>query len=298
MRNNNLKIWKVGSALLIISRNTTNLLTFVEVLPFILFAFTLLAMYIDSHTHLEMPDYDHDRDAMIMRALDQGIEKIITVGIDKKECEQALELAAAYSFIFVALGLHPHNAKKSNNNFLDFIKEHSRHKQVVALGEMGLDFFKNWSPRNDQIKCFHDQLALARELKLPVIIHDRDAHEETLQILREERVWETGGVIHCFSGDYKMAASCVDMGFFISIPGTITFKNTAILQEVVKKIPLESILIETDSPFLAPVPFRGKRNEPAYVRYVAEKITEIKKVPLETVASVTTDNAKKLFSFD
>jgi TatD DNase family protein len=254
-------------------------------------------MYIDSHAHLEMSDYDHDRYEMIKRALDQGIEKIVTIGIDKKECEQAIELAATYPFIYVALGLHPHNAKKSDNNLFDFIKENALHKKVVALGEMGLDFFKNWSPRNDQIRCFHDQLALARELKLPVIIHDRDAHEETLQILREERAWEAGGVIHCFSGDFKMAAACLDMGFFISIPGTITFKNTASLQEVVNKIPLESILLETDAPFLAPVPFRGKRNEPAYVRYVAEKIAEIKKLPLETVASLTAHNACLLFKF-
>jgi len=254
-------------------------------------------MYIDSHAHLEMPDYDHDRDEMIKRALDQGIENIVTIGIDKEECEQAIKLSATYPFIYVALGLHPHNAKKSDNKLFDFIKENARHKKVVALGEMGLDFFKNWSPRNDQIKCFHDQLALARELKLPAIIHDRDAHEETLSILREERAWESGGVIHCFSGDFKMAAACIDMGFFISIPGTITFKNASILQDVVMKVPLESILIETDAPFLAPVPFRGKRNEPAYVRYVAEMIAEIKKVPLETVALVTTINAKRLFNF-
>src|SRR5512136_1362903 len=121
-------------------------------------------MYIDSHAHLEMSDYDHDRDEMIKRALDQGIEKIVTIGIDKKECAQAIELAATYPFIYVALGLHPHNAKKSDNNLFDFIKANVRHKSVVALGEMGLDFFKNWSPRNDQIRCFHDQLALAREL--------------------------------------------------------------------------------------------------------------------------------------
>jgi TatD DNase family protein len=254
-------------------------------------------MYIDSHAHLEMSDYDHDRDEMIKRALDQGIEKIVTIGIDKKECAQAIELAATYPFIYVALGLHPHNAKKSDNNLFDFIKANVQHKSVVALGEMGLDFFKNWSPRNDQIRCFHDQLALARELKLPAIIHDRDAHEETLRILREERAWESGGVIHCFSGDFKMAAACIDMGFFISIPGTITFKNATSLQEVVNKIPLENILIETDAPFLTPVPFRGKRNEPSYVRYVAEKIAEIKKVPLETVASVTTHNSRLLFKF-
>ena len=254
-------------------------------------------VFIDSHAHLEMSDYDHDRDEMIKRALYQGIEKIVTIGIDKKECAQAIELAATYPFIYVALGLHPHNAKKSDNNLFDFIKANVRHKSVVALGEMGLDFFKNWSPRYDQIRCFHDQLALARELKLPTIIHDRDAHEETLRILREERAWESGGVIHCFSGDFKMAVACIDMGFFISIPGTITFKNATSLQEVVNKIPLENILIETDAPFLAPVPFRGKRNEPAYVRYVAEKIAEIKKVPLETVASVTTHNARLLFKF-
>jgi len=254
-------------------------------------------LFIDSHAHLEMPDYDHDRDEMIKRALDQGIDKIVTIGIDKKECEQAIELAATYPFIYAALGLHPHNAKRSDKNLFDFIKESARHKSVVALGEMGLDFFKNWSPRNEQIRCFHDQLALARELKLPAIIHDRDAHEETLRILREERAWEAGGVIHCFSGDFKMAAACIDMGFFISVPGTVTFKNATILQEVVKKIPLENILIETDAPFLAPVPFRGKRNEPAYVRYVAEKIAEIKKVPLEIVASVTTHNACLLFKF-
>ena len=159
-------------------------------------------------------------------------------------------------------------------------------------------FSKTGHRANEQIRCFHDQLALARELKLPAIIHDRDAHEETLQILREERAWEVGGVIHCFSGDFKMAAACIEMGFFISVPGTITFKNATILQEVVNKIPLENILIETDAPFLSPVPFRGKRNEPAYVRYVAEKIAEIKKVPLETVASVTTNNACKLFKFE
>ncbi len=254
-------------------------------------------MYIDSHAHLEMPDYNHDRDAMINSAVEQGIEKIVTIGIDKKECEQAIQLAATYPFIYAAIGLHPHNAKKRNNHLYDFIKETAQNEKVVALGEMGLDFYKNWSPRNDQIRCFHDQLALARELNLPVIIHDRDAHEETLQILRDEQAWEFGGVIHCFSGDFKMAAACIDMGFFISIPGTVTFKNATMLQEVVKKIPLESILIETDAPFLAPVPYRGKRNEPAYVRYVAEKIADIKNVPVETVASVTTNNAKELFNF-
>jgi len=253
-------------------------------------------MLIDSHAHLEMSDYDADRDAVINRALDQGIENIITIGIGRKECEQALELARAYPFIYAALGLHPHNAKTDAVLLYDFIRERSGNEKVVALGEMGLDFFKNWSPRQDQVRCFHEQLSLARELKLPVIIHDRDAHAETVTILREEHAQEVGGVIHCFSGDCQMAADCMDMGFYISIPGTVTFKNAAALHEVVRKLPLDRLLIETDAPFLTPHPFRGKRNEPAYVRYVAEKIAAIKNLSLEEVAQATTQNANKLFS--
>jgi len=252
-------------------------------------------MLIDSHAHLEMSDYDADRDAVIKRALDQGIEKIITIGIGMKECEQALALARAYPFIYAALGLHPHNAKRDSSRLFDFIKERAGNEKVVALGEMGLDFYKNWSPQQDQIRCFHEQLSLARELKLPVIIHDRDAHAETVAILKEEQARDIGGVIHCFSGDYRMASECIDMGFYISIPGTVTFKNAATLHEMVKKLPLERLLIETDAPFLTPHPFRGKRNEPAYVRYVADKIAEIKKLPLEEVARATTENAINLF---
>ena len=252
-------------------------------------------MLIDSHAHLEMSDYDADRDAVIKRALDQGIEIIITIGIGRKECEQALALARTYSCVYAALGLHPHNAKTDSARIFNFIKGSVRNNKVVALGEMGLDFFKNWSPQQDQIRCFHEQLAMARELKLPVIIHDRDAHAETVAILNEEKAHEVGGVIHCFSGDYQMAADCMDMGFYISIPGTITFKNATDLHDVVKKLPLDRILIETDAPFLTPHPFRGKRNEPAYVRYVAEKIAEIKNLPLAEVARATTHNAKTLF---
>jgi TatD DNase family protein len=252
-------------------------------------------MFIDSHAHLEMSDYDTDRDAVIKRALDQGIENIITIGIGRKECEQALELARAYPFIYAALGLHPHNAKKDAARLYDFIRESAGSEKVVALGEMGLDFFKNWSPRQDQIRCFHEQLGLARELNLPVIIHDRDAHAKTVSILRDEHAHEVGGVIHCFSGDYLMAADCMDMGFYISIPGTVTFKNAASLHEVVRKLPLERLLIETDAPFLTPYPFRGKRNEPSFVRYVADKIAEIKQLPPMEVAHATTQNAKTLF---
>jgi len=166
---------------------------------------------------------------------------------------------------------------------------------VCALGEIGLDFFRNLSPHNVQIKRFGELIGLARELKLPIVVHDRNAHKETLSILKEEKAFEVGGVVHCFSGDYEMASKCFDMGFYISIPGTVTFRKASSLQELVKRIPLERILIETDAPFLAPVPFRGKRNEPSYVRYVADKIAQIKNLDFEEVASVTSKNAKSLF---
>ncbi|MCP4713696.1 MAG: TatD family hydrolase, partial [Deltaproteobacteria bacterium] len=178
---------------------------------------------------------------------------------------------------------------------LDFLEEQARHEKVVALGEMGLDFYRNRSPRQDQIRCFRAQLDLAGSLQLPVVIHDRDAHEESVNILREENGGDFGGVIHCFSGDAAMAFACIDMGFHISIPGTVTFKNARSLHEVVRKIPLASLLIETDCPFLTPVPNRGKRNEPAYVVRVAEQVAALKKVSLEEVAETTTRNARTVF---
>ncbi len=251
---------------------------------------------IDSHAHLDLPEFKKDRHAVIQRAQNNGIEKIITIGIGIRECRQALKIANQYPFIYAALGMHPHNAKDLDLQALDFIEKNAGHAKVVGIGEMGLDFYRNLSPREDQIRCFRAQLDLALGLKLPVIIHDRDAHKETVSILREEKTWETGGVIHCFSGDVDMALECVDMGFYISIPGTVTFKNARTIHNVVKTVPLENLLLETDCPFLAPAPYRGKRNEPAYVTYVAEKIAEIKKIPLKEVARVTTQNTKKLFS--
>ncbi len=200
-----------------------------------------------------------------------------------------------FAFVYAIVGMHPHNAKDVDDKSYDILREYARHEKVRALGEMGLDFFRNHSPREVQLRRFREQVALAREVKLPVVIHDRDAHRETLAILKEEKASDVGGVIHCFSGDYAMASACMDMGFYISIPGTVTFNKAQTMQEVVRRIPLERVLIETDCPFLAPVPFRGKRNEPAYVQYVARAIAEIKKVGFETVAAVTSENARLLF---
>ena len=252
--------------------------------------------FIDSHAHLDLPEFKHDRDNVIRRARENGIDRILTIGIGLRESKQAIQIAEEHSFVYASIGMHPHNARDLDLRMLDFIEQNARNPKVVALGEMGLDFFRNRSPREDQIRCFRAQIDLARSLNLPIIVHDRDAHRETVDILREEQAGDMGGVIHCFSGDVKMAFDCIDMGFAVSIPGTVTFKNAKTLQEVVRKVPLEHLLIETDCPFLAPVPHRGKRNEPAYVRLVAEKIAAIKKIALEEAALATTQNAERVFS--
>jgi TatD DNase family protein len=251
-------------------------------------------MLIDTHAHLDLKEFSPDRDAVIARARAAGIERIITIGIGIAECRRALKIAGAHPFIHAAIGIHPHNASTLDLAALDFLEKHARDPNVVALGEIGLDFFRNRSPREDQLRAFRAQLDLAESLKLPVIIHDRDAHAETLQILQEEKP-PCGGVLHCFSGDIAMARACIDLGFLISIPGTVTFKNAATLHAVATDIPLEHLLIETDCPFLTPEPHRGKRNEPAYVRFVAEKIAQLKKIPIEKVAVLTGENACRLF---
>lgn len=252
-------------------------------------------MLIDSHAHLDMPEFDQDRDEVIQRAHDCGIEYIITVGIDVDSCRHAIRLAEEFEVVYATVGIHPHNAKDIDEETYHILKKLTRHEKVCALGEIGLDFFRNLSPQDTQIKRFRELIALARELKLPIVVHDRDAHQETLSILREEKAFEVGGVIHCFSGDYEMAVKCLDMGFYISIPGTVTFRKATSLQELVKRIPLERILVETDAPFLAPMPFRGKRNEPSYVKYIAETIAQIKHLDFEKVATVTSQNAKVMF---
>lgn len=251
---------------------------------------------IDSHAHLDLPEFKNDLPAVIQRAKENGIENIVTIGIGICENRAAIKIAEAHSFIYAAIGIHPHHASSLDLAALDFLEQHAKHKKVVALGEMGLDFFRNHSSQDDQIRAFRAQLDLAKSLKLPVVVHDRDAHDETLEILVEEKNGLVGGVIHCFSGDVKMAFKCMDMGFYISIPGTVTFKNARIQHAVVEKIPLDRLLIETDCPFLAPVPYRGKRNEPVYVRQVAETIARIKNVSCEAVASATVTNSKALFS--
>jgi TatD DNase family protein len=252
-------------------------------------------MLIDSHAHLEMPEFKKDLEAVIQRAKESGVEYIFTVGTERKDWKRALEIANSHPSIYAILGVHPHNAKEIDDQTYPTLRELCRENKVKAYGEIGLDFFRNLSPRDIQLKRFREQIALAKELRLPVVVHDREAHQETLETLKSERAEECGGIIHCFSGDYHMARECIDMGFYISVPGSITFKNAGSLREVVKKIPLESLLVETDAPFLTPEPFRGKRNEPSYVRYTAQRVAEIKNISFERVAEATAESAQRVY---
>jgi TatD DNase family protein len=252
-------------------------------------------MLIDSHAHLEMPEFKKDLKEVIQRAKESEVEYIFTVGTEKKDWKSALEIAHSYPSIYAILGVHPHNAKEIDNETYVVLKGLCKDEKVKAFGEIGLDFFRNLSPQDIQLKRFREQIGLAKELKLPIVIHDREAHQETMEILRSEDAEKCGGIIHCFSGDYEMAKACIDMGFFISIPGTVTFKNADGFREIVRRIPLESLLIETDAPFLTPEPYRGKRNEPSFVRYTAQKIAEVKKISFEKVAEITTENALRVY---
>ncbi len=252
-------------------------------------------MLIDTHAHLDMREFNDDRDGVINRAREAGVEYIITVGTTVESSRDAVLLAEKYDFIYAAVGIHPHEVKDILHPAYEVLRHFAKHKKVVAYGEVGLDYHYEHSPRSDQKRKFRDMLREARELDLPVIIHDRDAHEDTLHILSEEWEPDLGGVMHCFSGDLAMAQKVIEMGLSISVAGPVTFPKAGSLREVVRQIPIEHILIETDAPYLAPQPVRGKRNEPAYVRHTAEAVAQIKGLSFEDVARITSFNAMQLF---
>jgi TatD DNase family protein len=252
-------------------------------------------MLIDSHAHLEMKEFDADREEVIRRAGNEGVDFIITVGTNLKLSLKAVNLAEKHENIYAAVGIHPHDVTKTDKNTLDALKELvNTRKKIVAYGEIGLDFFRNISPQEKQVEVFGMQLELAKELNLPVIIHDRDAHQQSLEIVRASGVRR--GVFHCFSGDYEMAKKCIDLGFYISIPGVVTFDKSKTIQDVAGRIPLSALLLETDAPYLTPVPHRGKRNEPSFIVHTAKKVAEIKKISWEDVARETSLNTMNLFS--
>ena len=252
-------------------------------------------MLIDTHAHLEMREFNDDREDVIKRAREAGVEYIITIGTTVESCRDAVLLADKYDFIYAAIGIHPHEVKDILHPAYEIIRHFAQHKKVVAYGEIGLDYHYENSPRTDQKRKFRDMLHEARELKLPVIVHDRDAHEDMLQILSEEWSPELGGVMHCFSGDADMAKRLIELGFLLSIAGPVTYPKAEALREVVRQIPIERLLVETDAPYLAPVPMRGKRNEPAFVRHTAEAVAKVKGLTPDDVARITSFNAMQLF---
>jgi TatD DNase family protein len=254
-----------------------------------------LDIFIDSHAHLDTDEFDSDRDEVIQRALSANVRQIITVGIDVNTSIKAISLAERYPSIFAAVGIHPHNADFANTKDFKQIESATRENKVVAIGEIGLDFYRNLSSQHSQKDCFKQQLDIAILCNLPVVIHSREAHEDVLDILSCFKESGLKGVIHCFSGGIDLAEEYIKMGFFISIAGTVTFTNASSLHEVVTGISLEKILVETDSPFLAPVPYRGKRNEPSRVVHTAQKVADLKGISLEQVAIQTSENTRNLF---
>jgi TatD DNase family protein len=254
-------------------------------------------MLIDSHAHIQGKEYAGETEAVIARALEAGVATIIAVGGagDMSSNNQAVALAAQFENVYATVGMHPHDAKDVGVDELRSLRELASHPKVVAVGETGLDYYYNHSPHDVQRRVFAQFIHMARETELPIVVHERDAAKEAEELLRCEGAEKLRGVIHCFTGDYEAARAYLDLGFYLSFTGIITFKNAEPLREVVRKVPLERMFVETDSPYLTPVPHRGKRNEPAYVCFVAETIAKVKGVELAEVARVTSENVKKLF---
>ena len=255
-------------------------------------------MFIDTHVHLNADQYDEDLQQVIERAIEAKVEKMVVVGFDRKTIERAMKLADEYEFIYAVIGWHPVDAIDCTPEDLEWIEQLAAHPKVVGIGETGLDYYWDKSPKEIQQELFRKQIHLAQKLKLPIIIHNREATGDVVKILREENAASVGGVMHCFSGSVETARECIDMNFMISLGGPVTFKNARLPKEVAKEIPLEHLMIETDAPYLAPHPYRGKRNEPSYVPLVAEEIARQKELSIDEVANATTSNAIKFFNLD
>jgi TatD DNase family protein len=242
-----------------------------------------------------MEEYDADRKRVVERSIKEGVRYILTVATEERYFAKAQDLVDTYPMVYCALGIHPHNSKEYNDRVSGVIKGYSAGEKFVAYGEIGLDFYRNYAPRETQVNAFRAQIALAQELGLPIIVHSRDAKDETLALLKETNASVNGGVIHCYSYDLATARTLLDMGFYLSIPGTITYKTASLLLETLRYAPLNRILSETDAPFLTPLPHRGKRNEPAYVSLVVKAIAQAVGKPVEEVSETLCTNFVNLF---
>ena len=251
----------------------------------------------DTHAHLHFPEFAGDLEAVLGRARGAGIQAMVTIGTDRDTNVAAVALAESHPDVWASVGIHPHDAADATDADFEAMERLARSSpKVVALGEMGLDFFRDRSPREAQVETFRRQLELARQVSKPVIVHCRDAHSETLAVLEEARVGEIGGVMHCFSGDVAAAKRCLDLGLYISLAGPVTYKNARALPEVARFVPEDRLVVETDCPFLPPQPHRGKRNEPAWVTLTAARVAELRGAAPEGLATTLTDNAVRLFN--
>lgn len=250
---------------------------------------------IDTHVHLMDKKFSQDLPQVLANAKEAGLAYMINVGYDLASSRMAVEMAQTEPSLYAVVGVHPHDAKFCTPEALSELEQLAREPKVVAIGETGLDYYRNLSPKEVQQEAFREQIRLAHKLNKPIVIHDRDAHGDVMQILKEEKVSAIGGVLHCYSGSWEMAREAMKMGLYISLAGPVTFKNARRLQDIAKLMPLDYLLIETDCPYLTPEPYRGKRNEPAYVVRVAEMIASVKRIPVEEIARATTANAKRLF---
>lgn len=253
-------------------------------------------MFIDTHAHLTFPEFELDLPAVISRAKAAKLEAILNIALDDKALNQSLKMAEDYpAYLFTAAGIHPHEASQWDEAYFNRLKKLAGERKIIAIGEIGLDYHYKLSPIEEQKMVFRQLLQLAQEVDLPAIIHSREAAHDTFTLLREENRGKLKGVLHCFSGDKELGKGALEMGLYLSFTGNITFGKAEIIRTAAKETPLDRILIETDCPFLAPQEFRGKRNEPAYVVKVAEKIAALKNIPLEEAAIATTENARQLF---
>ena len=252
---------------------------------------------IDTHAHLQWPAFDKDREEVIERAFAAGLSAIVNVGYDLNASRQAVQIANNHKNIYVVVGIHPHNAKTMTASVLDSLRELAQNTKVVAIGEIGLDYYRDLSPRARQKEAFEQQILLAKELDLPIVVHDREAHNDVLEVIRSFGK-DVNGVLHCFSGGLDMAEKVIELGYSISIAGPVTFPNARILHQLVQHVPDESIVLETDCPFLTPQSRRGERNEPMYVLETAKRVAELKGIPLDELDKLTSQNSKRMFQID
>lgn len=251
-------------------------------------------MLIDTHSHIDMDNYKDRFEEVLKTAFEYGVKKIVIPGVEPSGFERILSLCEKYENIYGAVGIHPEEVNYFDENSEKLLKEYLKHEKIIAVGEIGLDYYWDKSQTEKQKEIFEKQILIAKEAKKPVLVHDREAHQDTFEILKKTNAAEIGVVMHCFSGSPEFAAECVKEGFYIALGGVTTFKNAKKAKEVAKTIPLDRLLLETDAPYMTPVPYRGKENQPAYVKFVAQEIANLRNISFEEVAKATTENAQRL----